>query len=341
MTANILFICGSLNQTTIMHKIARELPEFNVFFTPFYADGLIGLAAKAKLAEFSILGGRHRKATEAYLSKENLPVDFGGKARSYDAVVTCTDLLIQQNIRGKRLILVQEGMTEAEDYRYHLVRRLGLPRFLANTAATGLSDAYHVFCVASWGYRDLFIRKGVKPEKIVVTGIPNFDNAVEYLNNDFPLRGYVLVATSSIRETLKFDNRERFLQNVKRIADGRQVIFKIHPNEDRKRAVREIRKHFPDAPIYTDGNVHHMIANCNVLIAQNSSVIYTALALGKEVHSYLPLETLRKLIPVQNGGQSAKRIAEICRQVVYTPLAELNRGRFKIRLRKKWETLSS
>ncbi|MEJ5202286.1 MAG: hypothetical protein WHV66_08630, partial [Anaerolineales bacterium] len=147
MTANILFICGSLNQTTIMHKIARELPEFNVFFTPFYADGLIGLAAKAKLAEFSILGGRHRKATEAYLSKENLPVDFGGKARSYDAVVTCTDLLIQQNIRGKRLILVQEGMTEAEDYRYHLVRRLGLPRFLANTAATGLSDAYHVFCV--------------------------------------------------------------------------------------------------------------------------------------------------------------------------------------------------
>lgn len=296
---------------------------------------------KPNWQSFRYLGGRHRKATEDYLKKENLPVDFGGKARSYDLVVTCTDLIIQQNIRDKRLILVQEGMMEEEDHRYHLVRRLGLPRFLANTAATGLSDAYHVFCVASRGYRDLFIRKGVKPEKIVVTGIPNFDNAVEYLNNDFPLRGYVLVATSSIRETLKFDHRERFLQNAKRIADGRQVIFKIHPNEDRKRSIREIRKYFPDAPICTDGNVHHMIANCDVLIAQNSSVIYTALALGKEVHSYLSLETLKKLLPVQNGGQSAKRIAEICRQIVYTPLAELNRGRFKVRLRKKWETLSS
>ena len=30
------------------------------------------------------------------------------------------------------------------------------------------------FCVASEGYRDLFISKGVKPEKIYVTGIPNF-----------------------------------------------------------------------------------------------------------------------------------------------------------------------
>ncbi len=341
MTANILFICGSLNQTTIMHKIAKELSEFNVFFTPFYADGLIGLAAKARLAEFSILGGRHRKATEAYLARENLPVDFGGKSRSYDGVVTCTDLIVQRNVRGKRLVLVQEGMTEGEDFRYHLVKHLKLPRFLANTAATGLSDAYHVFCVASPGYRDLFIRKGVKPEKIVVTGIPNFDNAVEYLNNDFPLRGYVLVATSSIRETLKFDDREHFLQNVRRIAAGRQVIFKLHPNEDSIRAVNEIRKYFPDAPIYTDGNVHHMIANCDVLIAQNSSVIYTALALGKEVHSYLHLETLRKLLPIQNGGQSAKRIAEICRQLVYTPLAELNRSGFRIRLRKTWETLSS
>jgi hypothetical protein len=47
---------------------------------------------------------------------------------------------------------------------------------LAGTAATGLSDAYHAFCVASEGYRDFFIRKGARPEKIIITGIPNFDN---------------------------------------------------------------------------------------------------------------------------------------------------------------------
>lgn len=339
MKTNILLICGSLNQTTMMHKISSQLTEFNCYFTPFYADGLIGQAAKTGFADFSILGGRHRKATEAYLRKENLPVDFGGRQRAYDAVITGTDLIIQNNIRGKRLLLVQEGMTEEEDFSYFLVRNLKFPRFLANTAATGLSNAYDVFCVASKGYRDLFIRKGVDPDKIVVTGIPNFDNVVDNLKNDFPHHSYVLAATSSIRETLKFDDREQFLRQVKQISGGRNVIFKLHPNENVKRATREIRKYFPVAPIYTEGNVHHMIANCDVLVAQNSSVIYTGLALGKEVYSYLDQDQLRKLLPIQNGGKSAERIAEVCRQLVYTPMAQVKWSKAKSRrLQKKWKT---
>ena len=324
MTSNILLICGSLNQTTMMHKISSHLAEFNCYFTPFYADGSMDLVSKAGLADFSILGGRHRRATETYLKKEGLPVDFGGKQRAYEAVITGTDLIIQKNIRSTRLLLVQEGMTEQEDFLFFLVRNLKFPRFLANTAATGLSNAYDVFCVASSGYRDLFIRKGANPDKIVVTGIPNYDNAVQYLKNDFPYYGYVLAATSSIRETLKFDDRERFLRHVKQVAAGRKIIFKLHPNENADRARKEIRKYFPDEPIYyTEGNVHHMIANCDVLIAQNSSVVYTGLALGKQVYSYLNGEMLKKLLPIQNGGKSAERIAEVCRQLVYTPLAQV------------------
>jgi hypothetical protein len=182
---NILFICGSLNQTMMMHQISVRLAEFNCYFTPFYADGVIGLAAKTGLADFSILGGRHRRATEDYLRQHDLSVDFEGKKHAYDVVLTGTDLIIQNNIRGKRLLLVQEGMTEEEDFLYFLVRNLKFPRFLANTAATGLSDAYDVFCVASRGYRDLFIRKGVNPDKIVVTGIPNYDNIVQYKKKRF------------------------------------------------------------------------------------------------------------------------------------------------------------
>ena len=337
MSPNILFVCGSLNQTTMMHKISRHLPEFDCAFTPFYADGWMKWVAQSGLAKFSILGGRHRANTEAYLKNENLAVDFGGQRGQYDAVVTGTDLLIQGNIRQRRLVLVQEGITEAEDFSYFLVRYLKLPRFVANTAATGLSDLYDLFCVASPGYRDLFIRKGARAEKIVVTGIPNFDHAFQYLNNDFPYHGYVLVATSSIRETLKFDDRERFLQQVCRLAGGRQILFKLHPNENAARATREIRKYFPDEPIYTEGNVHHMIANCAILIAQNSSVIYTGLALGKEVHSSLDRATLQKLAPVQNGGKSAERIAEVCRQLIQTPLAEINRARLKGKFHQTWE----
>ena len=58
---NILFICGSLNQTIIMHRIARSLmDEYDCHFTPYYADGILDLATQAGWIDFTILGGRHR-----------------------------------------------------------------------------------------------------------------------------------------------------------------------------------------------------------------------------------------------------------------------------------------
>ena len=335
MPKKILFICGSLNQTTIMHQIARRMFGYPCYFTPFYADGIIGLLSKTKLLDFTILGGRHRKATQAYLAKEKLPVDFGGRLQDYDTVVTCTDLIIQRNIRGKRLLLIQEGITEPENWLYSLVRYMKLPRFLANTAATGLSDLYDFFCVASPGYRDFFIRKGVKPEKIIVTGIPNFDNAKQYLNNDFPYKDYVLVATSSIRETKKFDDRTQFLREANKIAAGRQILIKLHPNEDHKRAQQEILETIPQAMVFTDSDINPMIANCAVLITQYSSVVYTGIALGKEVHSYYDRSALHALMPIQNGGRSAQRIAEVCKQLVRIPQSELIHFRQKGYLRRR------
>lgn len=323
MAPNVLFICGSLNQTMMMHAIARQMGEVNAYFTPFYADGWLGLLSKFGLLNFTILGGAHRRNTERYLREHQLPVDFGGRRHDYDLVVTCTDVIIQRNIRHKRIVLVQEGMTSPEGWLYRLVKTFRfLPRFLANTAATGLSDAYEVFCVASAGYRDLFIRKGVKAHKIVVTGIPNFDNAAAYLKNDFPYRNYVLVATTCLRESLAPDDRPAFLRKCVEIANGRPLIFKLHPNENVERARREIEQYVPGALVFTEGNVHEMIANCEVLITQYSSVVYTGIALGKEVHSYYDFEELKRLAPLQNHGTSAARIAEVCRQVLRQPRPE-------------------
>lgn len=56
MAENILFICGSLNQTTMLHKIAQHLSEYNCYFTPYYADGIEHLAAQAGLLDFTVLG---------------------------------------------------------------------------------------------------------------------------------------------------------------------------------------------------------------------------------------------------------------------------------------------
>jgi hypothetical protein len=339
MSKKLLLICGSLNQTTMMHQISQSLPQYDCFFTPFYATGLLGVLQQLKLLEFSILGGKHFKAATEYLASKGLQVDFKGKQHTYDGVITCTDLVIQENIRGKRLILVQEGMTEPEDFFFTLVKTLKLPRYLANTAATGLSDAYDVFCVASQGYRNLFIRKGVKADKIVVTGIPNFDQIASSIQKPFAEKGYILVATSSIRETGKPDDRMQFLANVKQLANGRKVIFKLHPNERPNRAIREIRCLFPAEEIIATGDINSMIANCEVLITQTSSVVFFGLILGKEVHSYFDPKELEKLLPIQNNGKSATWIANIVDHIMQTPLKNLRHAGKRQRLIRQWQPL--
>ncbi|MDZ7267858.1 MAG: hypothetical protein ONB48_15445 [candidate division KSB1 bacterium] len=316
----ILFVCGSLNQTTMMHQIAQALPECQAFFTPYYSDGLLGWLSKTGALDFTILAGQARAATLAYLAEHRLRRDDGGRQQQqYDLAVTCSDLIIPRNLRRLPIILVQEGMTEPENLIFHMVRVLRLPRYLANTAMTGLSHAYQKFCVASEGYRELFIRKGVAPDKIAVTGLPNFDNAEQFRHNDFPLRGYVLALTSARRETFKYENRPAFIRRALALAQGRQLLFKLHPNENHARARREITRLAPQALIFTAGNTNHMIANCEVMVTRYSSAVYIALALGKEVHADLDRAVLEQLAPLQNGGTSAQRIAAICRSYLNNP----------------------
>lgn len=317
---NILFICGSLNQTTQMHAIARNLmQEHQCYFTPYYGDGLVDLAARMHWLDFTVLGGRHKRETEEYLSLNKLNIDRRGAKHNYDLIVTCSDLLIQKNIHGKRIILVQEGITEPEGIMYQLVKWLKLPRYLANTATSGLSNAYDIFCVASEGYAELFVRKGVLEEKIAVTGIPNFDNLKTSRSNDFPFHGYVLAATSPLRETFRFDDRQAFIRKCKAIAKTRTLIFKLHPLENVERAIKEIREHAPGAIVYAYGNINEMIANAETVITQQSTCTFVAIALGKEVYTNLNIEQLKRLMPIQNGGASAEHIAQICERTLLTP----------------------
>ena len=324
----ILFIGGSRNQTSMLHKIAQHLDKHDCFFTPCYGDGIVDWAARRGWLDFTVLGGRHKAYTEQYLSENNLKVDFGGREHDYDMVVTSSDLLDLENLRNKRVVLVQEGIMEPLNLPYYLHRYLGMPRWMANTATTGLSDIYDVFCVASRGYRDQFVARGVRPEKIAITGIPNFDNTHAFLENDFPHKGYVLAATSNSRETFKYDDRPAFIRWARQIAaeKGKPLFFKLHPNERVERAVREIQKHAPEALIFVDGNTDHMIGNCDVLVTQYSSTTFVGVALGKEVHTYLNTIELRRLLPIQNSGASARKIASICDAVLRTPLDELKRA---------------
>jgi len=312
----VLLICGSINQTTQMHQIAEQLFECDCFFSTYFDDGYPETLKRLRLTEATPLGFKLSARTLDYLQRHDLAIDQAGRNGPYDLVVTCSDLLVPGNIRRYPIVLVQEGMTDPEGLFYRIWRKhRWFPRWLAGTAVTGLSDQYTMFCVASEGYRRQFVSKGANPEKIVVTGIPNFDNCRRFLYNSFPFRDFVLVCTSDIRETFGREDRKALILNAVRIANGRALIFKLHPNERVARATREIKRHAPTAEIYVTGPTEEMIANCSVLITRVSSTAYVGLALGKEVHSDFDVDDLRQKMPIQTGT-AAEAIASVCRQLM-------------------------
>ena len=144
----ILFICGSLNQTTQMHQVARELREHEHAFTPYYCEGALEWCRRAGLLEFTIIGEKLRERCVRYLEAEGLPIDYEGRGARYDLVVTCSDLLVQRQLRRVPFVVVQEGILDPPTAFLRLCQRYRvLPRWLAGTATTGLSLAYARFCV--------------------------------------------------------------------------------------------------------------------------------------------------------------------------------------------------
>jgi hypothetical protein len=139
-----------------------------------------------------------------------LSLDYEGKNDNYDLVFTSQDLIVPRNIKKFKTILVQEGMTDPPDWRYHVTRFLGLGRWCASTSMTGLSHMYDYFCVASEGFREQFIDRGVNPNKIRVTGIPNFDNFEKFRNLEFEHKNFVLVATLMLEKQLNMKTEKSF-----------------------------------------------------------------------------------------------------------------------------------
>ncbi len=317
----ILFLVGSLNQATQMHQIANELPEYDCYFSQVYSDDmLIKWAVKKGWLDHTILGGGNfKQRSDLYLADNGLRNDYATTAynNQYDLVVCCTDLQVAKSLRKIKTVFVQEGMTDPITLWARIVHRLRLPHVLAmNTAFNGCGNICDIYCAASEGYKQQFAEYGTAVDRIFVTGIPNYDHVALHNNNDFPYHGYVLVATSDIRELHGREDRDAFITHCIQIAAGRRLIFKLHPNENKERAIAEIKQQAPDALVFTEGNTGHMIANCEELITQYSTVVYMGIALGKKVHSYFDVARLKRLAPIQNGGASAYNIAAICRSYI-------------------------
>lgn len=316
----ILFTIGSPNQTSQMHQIAMHLPETDNYFSQHFGKHpWVSFGQKTGILNNAIIGEKShwKRKADKYLADHGLRNDYKGEIfrNRYDMAVMCIDYLVPKFIRKIKSVLIQEGMIDPIRPWGRIVKSLRMPGYWAfDTSLMGYSNKPDLYCVASEGYKEHYIRMGVTPGKIIVTGIPNFDNAASFINNDFPHRGYVMVATSDIRETFRKEDRASFIKKCVRIANGRLLLFKLHPNEYKDRAEKEIREHAPsDSLIFHEGNTNRMIANCDELICQYSTVVYVGMALGKKVHSFFDLEYLEKTMPLQNGGRSAERIADVAR----------------------------
>lgn len=313
----VLFICGSPNQTTQMHKIAKELPDVDAWFTPYFSDHwAVVLGKRFGFLETAILGSKRRRICLDYLVQNGLQIDLDAERNDYDLFFSCNDQVVPPILDGVPMILVQEGIQDPPNWKTKLWKATRLvPRPLTGTSTFGLSGAYEKVCVASEGYRDNYIDSGVDPSRIEVTGIPNFDDFARFLDNDFPRSGFVLVCTTDARETMAEGDRDAFLAEVKDIAGDKPLLFKLHPNENFERATREIHEVFPHAEVYTSGSAEQMVAKCDVLVTEWSSLTFAGVAMGKQVHSHHPMEEIRRLLPLQNKC-AAKNIARVFRAVL-------------------------
>lgn len=317
----LLFVIGSLNQTTQLHQVSKYLEdEFDCYFTQFFpSNRFLKWCLDVGVFDRTIMGlkSNFRKASKAYVDANGLREDYMGLKYKdeYEMVVVCNDLVMPDWFDKKKTVFVQEGMIDPLTIGSKIIKWLKLPYYLAvGTSLNGASNRCDIVCTASMGYSNYLNKMGVDRGKLFVTGIPNFDNLVTHLDNDFEYKDYVMVATSDSRETFRIDNRVSFIKSCVRQVEGRKLLFKLHPNEDFDRANDEIMKHTPPGTlVFQQGNTNDMIANCKKLITQYSTVVYVGLILGKEVSSYFPLELLKRLKPIQNGGASAKNIANICR----------------------------
>jgi hypothetical protein len=320
---NILCIVGSRNQTSQLHQISEYLSEdYNVHYTQIFGEGFFfKLIAEAGFFDNTVLGrdSSFTKISQEYIREHNLQYDYRGmtKGIKYDLALLSTDLIVPKSFSKIKTIWVQEGMIDPINNFAKFVKKVGMPTYsTANTSLNGTSNLADIYCAMSHGYKNYFQQYGTHKDKILVTGVPNFDNIELLKKTPYIESGFVLVATSDIRELGGNDDRNFLIQKCIEIAKGKKIIFKPHPNENLDRIKSEIYALIPHATIITEPIIDTLIANCDTLITQYSSCVYIGLTLGKKVYSYFPIDELEAKKPIQNGGQSAKTISNIAREFI-------------------------
>src|SRR5260221_12245467 len=126
MRRKILFITGSINQTSQMHEISKHLQQYDCWFSQLFPDTafLKAIIKHSPLAVGTVLAPHFRIKSESYLRQHGLKIDYEGNKNKYDLVVYCTDMVVADKFKQTKTIFVQEGMTDKRTFLTDIVKAL-------------------------------------------------------------------------------------------------------------------------------------------------------------------------------------------------------------------------
>jgi hypothetical protein len=308
----VLFICGSKADTACLHQVSQHLDQCRIWFTPYYGGGLVTALRGLGLLDRTIAGRQASQGCLEYLRNHHLAIDWNGGRGRYDLIVTCSDVLLPDNIVRRPLLVVQNELWHP-DFAPGLVRRElahRLRRYVA-AAATGLSGAYERLCVASFGYRDRFVELGVARDRMVVTGLPGHDDYQAYASSEMVGSGYVLVCGTRATESVNGFTLRRLLQRAVAAAGALPILVQLAPDAP----IQPVARWVPHARIAPKIETDALIAGSSLLISPWVAHAYVAMALGKPVLGQRSLRDLHHFVPVQTRS-AARDIAGVCRALL-------------------------
>src|SRR6202012_5055514 len=129
MRKKILFITGSINQTSQMHQISHFLPDYDCWFSQVFSETRISkfLEKYTNIIEGTVMSEQCRENSEKYLRERGMQIDYKAARNKYNLVVFCSDMVVPANIRQPKTIWVQEGMIDKLTLVSRIVKALGLP----------------------------------------------------------------------------------------------------------------------------------------------------------------------------------------------------------------------
>jgi hypothetical protein len=165
----ILFICGSPQQAEELHRVAVELGDCRVWFTPYYGGLTLTVLRELGLLERTVAGKGPGERCLAYLRSQHLPIDLDGRRGRYDLIVSTSDLPLPPNAHGQRVVVVGSSSRERTVAAERLVWRVA--QRMSSWLTTDPAEVDCRICVVGDDDREFFLDLGVPRHRIVVTGL--------------------------------------------------------------------------------------------------------------------------------------------------------------------------